>query len=719
MSHDGTIVGRDEELAAVAAFLDGDFPAALVLAGEAGIGKTTVWRAALAQARERDVRVLVARPGESEARLSFAGLADLLEPVFDDALVALPLVQRRALEAALLLSEDERPAPDQMTISTACLGVFRRLAGEGRVLVAVDDVQWLDPPTALVLEFVARRLTQEPAGLLVAERTVGDGVAPLGMDRADLEVHRVTLGPLSTGALHRLLRDRIGATLTRPALHRVHDASGGNPFYALELVRALQARGGRIEPGRPLPVPQTLEAILLERLEALPAGVRDVVAAAAALARPTESILGDSLALEQAAEAGIIELADGDVRFSHPLLASAAYTSIGAVERQRLHLRLAEAVGDPEERARHLALGAGKPSEDVASALDEAAHAAAARGAQEGAAELAELAVRLTPTTERDQLLRRKMDAAGYLLPAGDLARTAAILEGVAEEVPPGGARADALLLLASAQPSFDRCLELAERALEEAHGDDTRVAKIECYIAELHSVQSALEPALEHARAGLAAAERSGDTSVLAIALSTVAWFETGLAVEPTPGLLERAVSLETARVHSEVSDTTSPSFALSMRLMCAGRLDEARARMLCRSTGRSRWRPRRPRGRSVSPGGARVARRQLAARRATCRGRVRVCRAARPRARDECSPLCPRTPQRPPRARGGGSRGGGARDRALGELRRRGLPASEPQRSGLPRALSRRCCGRGQNPQAAGSPPRGVGVARAEHLW
>jgi predicted ATPase len=139
------VVGRDEELAGVAAFLDGDFPAALVFAGEAGIGKTTVWRAGLDRARERGVRVLVCRPAESEALLSFAGLADLLEPALGEVLGALPSVQRRALEAALLLSEAERPPPDQRTISTACLGVFRRLAEEGRVVVAVDDVQWLDP----------------------------------------------------------------------------------------------------------------------------------------------------------------------------------------------------------------------------------------------------------------------------------------------------------------------------------------------------------------------------------------------------------------------------------------------------------------------------------------------------------------------------------------------------------------------------------------------
>jgi DNA-binding CsgD family transcriptional regulator len=575
------IVGRDQELAATAAFLDGDLPSALVLAGEAGIGKTTVWRAALEQAREQDFRVLVCRPAESEARLSFAGLSDLLEPVLDQRLEALPAVQRRALEAALLLSEGEGPPPDQRTISTACLGLFRRLAQERPLLVAVDDVQWLDPPTSLVLEFAARRLAEEPIALLVAERLTGEHDAPLGLGRADLGVTWVRLGPLSTGALHQFLRDRLGVTLTRPAMQRVHEASGGNPFYALELVRALQTVGGRIQPGRPLPVPETLEAILRERLEVLPVRAREVLAAAAALARPTEAILGDSLALEQALEAGVIEVSDGEIRFTHPLLASAAYTSIEAAERWRLHRRLAEVVSDPEERARHLALGAETPNEQVAGALDEAARHAAARGAPAAAAELAELAVRLTPATAGERLRERGVEAARCHLFAGDLAKSAAILESLAEEVPAGGARADALLLLASSQQSFERSLELAERALSDARGDDAQVAKVECYIGELLLVHGASEQALEHARAGLASAERAGEPDVLALCLSTVAWFETLTAAKPTPGLVERAVALEHANLQAEMSDSTSPSFALSMRLMLAGRLDEARERM------------------------------------------------------------------------------------------------------------------------------------------
>ena len=246
-----------------------------------------------------------------------------------------------------------------------------------------------------------------------------------------------------------------------------------------------------------------------------------------------------------------------------------------------MHRRLAEAVSDPEERARHLALGAEEPSEEVARALDEAAREAAARGAPAAAAELAELAVRLTPRPNGIGCCERRLEAATYHLPAGDLAKSAAILERLADEVPPGDARADALLLLASAQQSFERCLELATNALDEAQGDDARIARIQCYIAEIHSVRCELEQALEHARAALVAAEHTGDETILGTVLSTVSWFETLSAVEPTPGLLERAVALETARWQNELYNSTSPSFALSMRLMCAGRLDEARARM------------------------------------------------------------------------------------------------------------------------------------------
>jgi DNA-binding CsgD family transcriptional regulator len=580
---DAEIVGRNEELQTISSFLERSaVPGALLVEGEAGIGKTTLWRAGVETARELSYAVLSASPAEKEATFAYSAVGDLLEPVLGDFIGELPGPQRRALEVALLLRESDGPPPEQHTLGVALLGVLRALAESQPVLLGVDDIQWLDPSSAAMLEFAARRLRDERVVLLLARRQTSRSDS----DRLELtmpEDRRLTLrvGPLSMGALHRLLRARLEVTLARPALLRVHEASGGNPFYALELVRALQSSGGRIRPGRPLPVPRTLEAILRERLDAQPASVREVLAEAAALRRPTEAALGNWPALEQAAEAGLIELTGGEVRFTHPLLASAAYGSITAAERRRLHRRLAEVASDPEERARHLALGAAGPDRQVADALDEAAREAAARGAPAAAAELAELAVRLTPTAQRGRLLERRAEAAAFHLPAGELGSAASILEHLVDELPPGGVRADALLLLASAQQSFERCLPLAMAALADARGDDARVATIECYVGELLLIQGASEQGLEHARAALAAAEQAGDPTILAIALSTVAWFETLTAVEPTPGLLEQAVFLEDAGLRAGVSDTSSPSFALGMRLMFAGRLDEARARM------------------------------------------------------------------------------------------------------------------------------------------
>ena len=255
------ILGRDAELAQVKSFLGSvsGGPSALILEGAAGIGKTTLWHAGVSSARARGHRVLTCRVAESEARLSYAALGDL----FDFELPELPAPQKRALDAALLRAEVEGAPPDQRAVSIASLGVVRALAASGPVIIAIDDVQWLDVPSARVLAFVVRRLEDAPIRILVALR-VGCGGDPLGLGQAGptLSLHRVSMGPLREEAMTRLLRDRTGGDLVHPILLRLHRISEGNPFFALEITRALTRQGVRPAPGEPLPVPEDLQELL-------------------------------------------------------------------------------------------------------------------------------------------------------------------------------------------------------------------------------------------------------------------------------------------------------------------------------------------------------------------------------------------------------------------------------------------------------------------------
>ena len=194
-------------------------PEALVLDGEAGIGKTTLFDATVVEAREQGFAVFSCRPVGAETAFSFAALADLVRPVLPEGLERLPSPQRRALSAALLLEEVEGAPPDERAIAFAVFQLLEERGG-GPLLIAVDDAQWLDAASASVLAFALRRLAAAPAAILVARRSSGSEAAPLGLDRAlpSERLRRLRLGPLSIGAIHRLLRERLGVSFPRPAL---------------------------------------------------------------------------------------------------------------------------------------------------------------------------------------------------------------------------------------------------------------------------------------------------------------------------------------------------------------------------------------------------------------------------------------------------------------------------------------------------------------------
>jgi hypothetical protein len=169
----GVVLGRDSEQQRLSRFLESlkEGPAACVLEGEAGIGKTELWRGGVETAQAASFRVLRCAPAEVEATLSYSALADLLAGVEPEILAGLPEPQRDALEIALLRAGPGDAAVSQRAIATATVSALGALAASSPLLVAVDDVQWLDRPSARVLEFAARRLGSHPIGFLVSMRT--------------------------------------------------------------------------------------------------------------------------------------------------------------------------------------------------------------------------------------------------------------------------------------------------------------------------------------------------------------------------------------------------------------------------------------------------------------------------------------------------------------------------------------------------------------------
>src|SRR6266508_766462 len=264
------IVGREEELGSVYAFLDGavEGAAGFVLEGEPGIGKSTLWLAAVTGARDRGFLVLSSRPAEAERSLAHIGLGDLFEDVLDDVLPALSVPRRHALEVALLREEALGDPVDQRALAVAVRSVLQLLSERELILIAVDDVQWLDPSSSSALAFALRRLYENQVLVLLARRLV-DGAQPSGLEQALSGecIQRLTVGPLSVGALHRFLRDRLDRPFARQTLLRIHERSGGNPFLALELARLLKADSDALQP---LAVPETLEELVRARITGLP-----------------------------------------------------------------------------------------------------------------------------------------------------------------------------------------------------------------------------------------------------------------------------------------------------------------------------------------------------------------------------------------------------------------------------------------------------------------
>ena len=557
------MVGRERELAAVEELLAVGEPElrALILEGEPGIGKTTVWQAAI-DAASPERQVLSCRPVEAETKLSYASVADLLMPIVDAGLPVLPDPQRNALEVALLRAAPAGRAPDRRAVATGVQSLLQRAAAILPVLVAIDDVQWLDVASAAVLAFALRRLASSALRVVVAARVEDDTVSdPLGLAGAlPGHVTRLRVGPLTLSGLHHMIKAQLGHVFPRPVLQRISQESGGNPLFALELARALIDSGARPVPGEPLPVPHSLATLLRTRVARLSEDAREALLACACLSDPTVGLVG-ATGLDEAERAGVIAIRDGRIRFTHPLVASAVHMEAAPDRRRAMHMRLAEIVPDLEEQARHLALGVEGPDEDVASHLAAAAREAGARGAPHAAVELAELANRLTPP-ESKAGPERELELAEQRFRAGDTAEARRLLERFVDEQAPGLVRARGLELLARilhVAGTSGSAATCCEEALADAEGDERLLARLHVTLARVS--YDDFERAGRHARIAFELLDALDDPDPELMVQALCAEIDRrlltgeGLAMD----LVDRALELERNAPAPDVADRVS----------------------------------------------------------------------------------------------------------------------------------------------------------------
>lgn len=571
---------------AIAALDDG--PRAVVLEGEAGVGKTALLRRALDGATEAGWRILSSAPAASEARLAFAALGDLLDLVIDEVLPALPGPQRRGLEIALLRGDNDSTQDpiDERTIGVATLWVLRQVSAQAPLVLAIDDLQWVDASSAAALRFALRRLRDEPVLVLATRRVEAGRSAPIELERmlGDERVRRLSVGPLSLGGVHELLVARLGFDASRSTLIRLQELAEGNPFYSLEIGRELIDRGGEPPPDEALPVPGSVSGLVQSRLGRLSPSARTVLLAAAALARPTRAILSQledeaEAGLDEAVAAGLIGPANSErVRFAHPLFASVHYEQTPLAERRRIHARLSGLVEDLEQQARHLALATPGVDESIAAQLDHAASSAAARGGPRAAAELCDLAARLSSAS--DQRARRVLASAEYHQRAGSLElATDRAREALAVAAEPG-VRTRALTVLgtvAADKEGIEPASALYRSALREPAASRELRSDLHQKLAWLRLLAADANEAERHARAMRRLAEGT-DPAAEAAAEATLSLMLAARAQWVLPGSPKQARSPAEAGERPWAWAEIGPAALEGVVLLWAGELEQAR---------------------------------------------------------------------------------------------------------------------------------------------
>jgi DNA-binding CsgD family transcriptional regulator len=570
------MASRPAEEAALSEFLAAasDAPAALLVDGEAGIGKTTLWQAGLRRARDRGFRVLSARAVNAQFVLAYASLADLLDGVPASAWADLPDPQRIAVDRVLLREQSADPVTDRRAVAAAFLSVVDGLADDGPILLAIDDLQWLDPSSAHVIGFAVRRLSG-PVGILATIRTEADDADTtswLQLPRPE-DIQRITVRPLSPRALHTIVREQLGQPIPIAAMARIHQISAGNPFYAIELARTFVGSVDGI-------LPDTLADLVRARIGDLDPAVHNVLLAAACLATPTVELVREATTIEQdrlielletAERHGIVSIEGNHIRFTHPLLAGGVYTDAPATQRRLMHRRLAGVVDELELRARHLALASTAGDPETRQALDDAAASAHARGAPAAAAELVGLAIALGGDTAE-----RRIRLAGHCFDGGNPGRARVLLERTIATMQPGPHRAEARHALAVVRFIDDGYLDgtqLLRRALEEDDPDGPLQVRMSTTLAYALFMTGDPDPARRRAEEAVSRAESLGVPALLSEALGVRATIRFLLGGGVDEESMRRALELEDHELFSPVM--LRPSVEYALMLACTGELD------------------------------------------------------------------------------------------------------------------------------------------------
>lgn len=523
------LLGRTAECARLDVLLDdarAGQSTALVIRGEAGIGKTSLLR--YAESVAADLTRLRTHGTESETELPYVGLADLFRPVTDH-LDRIPDRQAAALTGALALG----PAvtQDRFAVAAGTLSLLGAVSDFGPVLVVVDDAQWLDPYSLDALAFATRRLGREGVAALFATRDTDEAASRLA------PVETLTLRGLAPDAARQLVADE---PLTAHDTNWLLAEARGNPLALVELP-ALLARGGhRPDTGAPLPIGEILARTFRGAVARLPEDTQDAMLLLAVLGpRPlvgTERVLRAHelgyAALEPAERAGLLTVEEGAYVFRHPLVRSGVYHGTTAVRRWRAHrtvahaLRGARAPTALERYAWHLAESGADPDEQVAAALERAASGDPGSVTLPLASRLYAHAARFTPDGEHRA--RRLLAAARAAQAAG----------------------------------SLDEAVALLDRALTHAAHERTRLdlCQLRCYV-DIQRGRPAR--AREQLRAAVDDARRV-DPALAAVILGGITFTELGIG-DLTAA---RATSAESLRITGALGD---PAAALPVRLLHA----------------------------------------------------------------------------------------------------------------------------------------------------